>query len=439
MKICKFVEGSFIPSLDGASHRFENISKNLSDLSVDLTIVHCYRGWSDLETISNQNFRTFAIPSKYYYRDYSVVDRIIKSIRPDLVEMNDIELLMSTGLYVNNKFKVPLVFEAHFVSSVFVKDVAKSKKAVILTKKHERFVTKIVSGITCFTDIDKKDLVASTKIDPNRIGVIPLGSDLANVKFRKISDSDNKILFLGNMYFQPNQEAVEVIINKIAPLVFKNNNKVSFKFVGDVPGDIRRRYQSERVEFLGRVADINEAFKDVRVCIVPVKTGGGMRVKILTSMASGVPIISTKIAADGISYGKFINIASSTEEFAEKILEVINNLPKSLKQGKEAYQKAKKNYSWREIAKKNISFYKTVIKHPIESNLTPIKVDTMPYWLDETIQKGRFSKVKIDEREIHVLGYKQHHVINQNEFNDLEAFTNVPSGSLVFRQSTLNI
>jgi len=417
MKICKFVEGSFIPSFDGASQRFNNVSKNLSNLGADLTIIHCYRGWSDLNTIKTQNFRTIAVSPKYYYHDHSVVDKIIGSIKPDIVEMNDMELLMSTGLYINKKYKIPLVYEAHFVSSVLVKNVAKNSKTIPLEKNHEKMVAKIVSGITCFTNIDKKDLLMSMKIDPKRIRVIPLGSDFDTIKFKKVTKKDNTVLFLGNMYFQPNQEAVDDIVNKIAPRVFEINKNVIFRFVGDVPDIIRKKYQSERFVFQGRVPDINQAFKDVRVCIVPVTTGGGMRVKILTYMASGIPIISTKVAAGGIHYKRFLNIANNPVEFADKIIEIINDLHKSVNQGKQAYQEALKNHSWKEIGKKNLSFYKTIVKKPVISSVNPLEVKTEPFWLTETIQKGRFKKSTINQESIFILGRGYMETIKSNNLN----------------------
>lgn len=417
MKICKFVEGSFIPSFDGASQRFVHISKNLSSLGVDLTIVHCYRGWSDLNIIKTQNFKTITVSPKYYYHDYSVVDKIIRSIKPDVVEMNDMELLMSTGLYINNKFKIPLVYEAHFVSSVLVKNVAKNSKTIPLEKIYEKMVAKIISGIICFTNIDKKDLLMSMKIDPKRIRVIPLGSDFDTIKFRKVTEKDNTVLFLGNMYFQPNQEAVNDIVNKIVPLVFEKNKNVNFRFVGDVSDILREKYESEKVVFQGRVQDINQAFKDVRVCIVPVMTGGGMRVKILTYMASGIPIISTKVAASGIHYERFLNIANNPIEFANKIVEIMNDLPGSIDQGKQAYLEALKNHSWKEIGQKSLSFYKTIIKKPIFSSLSPINVKTEPFWLTETIQKGRFKKITIDQENVCILGYGHMEITKSNNLN----------------------
>lgn len=404
MKICKFVEGSFIPSFDGASQRFSNISKNLSSLGVDLTVLHCYRGWSDLNKIKNETFDTIALSAKYYYHDHSVVDKIMSLIKPDLVEMNDMELLMSTGLYINQKFKIPLLYESHFVSSVLVKGFTSDASAILPEKLKEKKISKIVSGIVFFTDIDKNDFIESTKSDLNLIDVIPLGSDLDNVSFRQVTDNDSVILFLGNMYFQPNQDAVEEIVKSIGPSVLERTGNVSFRFVGDVPEHIKQKYQSDKFVFTGRLKDINNAFKGVRVCIAPVKTGSGMRVKILTYMASGIPIVSTKIAADGINYQKFLNIADNSSEFSDKIIEIVNDLSKSQLQGRMARTEATNSHSWKEIAKKNLAFYQAVLERPVYSTIKPVQVKTEPFWLTETIKKGRFPKVQIDQEIIYFLG-----------------------------------
>ncbi len=239
-----------------------------------------------------------------------------------------------------------------------------------------------------------------------------------------MTKKDTTALFLGNMYFQPNQEAVEDIVNNIAPLVFKRNKNVNFRFVGDVPNTLKEKYQSKRIVFQGRVEDINQVFKGVRVCIVPVTTGGGMRVKILTYMASGIPIISTKIAAGGIHYNRFLNIASNPVEFADKIIEIMNDLPKSHNQGRQAYLEALKNHSWKEISKKTLSFYKIIVKKPVFSSLSPIRVETEPFWLTETIQKGRFKKLKIDQENIYILGSGQMETAKSNDFISKSIYTN---------------
>lgn len=403
MKICKFIEGSFMPSFDGASQKFEHITKNLSSIT-DLTVIHCYRGWSDLNVIKKQNFITFAIPPTYYYYNFSVINKIISSVKPDLIEMNDPELLVSTGLYLSNKFKIPLVYDAHFVSSVLVKKITNNNSISIPEESIEKIISQIVSGATCFTDIDKQDLLRSTQLEPKRIRVIPFGANFDEIRYRNTTRKDNVILFLGNMYFQPNQEAVEMIVNEIAPLVLNKNKNLIFKFVGDVPSGIVNKYNHKNIIFEGRLDDINKAFENVGVCISPVRIGGGVRVKILTYMASGAPIISSKAAVAGIKYKNFINIAETPQEFADKILDIFKHPSRYYGKSQAAYKEAFENHSWNKIAYKNVNFYKSIIKNPVYSSLKPQKLTKEPYWLEETIQRGRFKNIKINNNFGYVLG-----------------------------------
>ena len=393
-----------MPSFDGASQKFEHITKELSTIS-KLTVIHCYRGWSDLEAIKHQNFRTYAIPPKYYYHNYSVIDNIISLLKPDVIEMNDPELLISTGLHLNNKFKIPLVYDAHFVSSILVKKITGNKHSSLYEESLEKKIGGVISGATCFTEIDKKDLVFSTGIESKRVGIIPFGIDFNEIKYKKILKKDNAILFLGNMFFQPNQDAVETIVKKIAPLVFHKNKELIFKFVGDIPKNFINTYKGKNIVFEGRIKDYEKVFDNVFVCLAPIRIGGGVRVKLLTYAASGIPIISTKAAASGIDFDSYINIVDTPEHFATKIIEIYTNIAKYLEKSNSAYQILKSNHSWKNIANKNLDFYKDIIKMPVYSSMASQPLFSEPYWLEETIKKGRFSNKHLSDSVMYLLGF----------------------------------
>lgn len=80
-----------------------------------------------------------------------------------------------------------------------------------------------------------------------------------------------------------------------------------------------------------------------------------------------------------------------------------------------AYLEAKKIYSWKKIAKENLSFYKYVLKRPIYSDFEPVVSVSEPFWLLETIQKGRFKRVNIDQSNIYILGNGKQHVLNSDD------------------------
>src|SRR5258708_7936138 len=346
MKVCKFVEGSFVPSIDGASEKFSQVSRKFADQGIDLTIVHCYRGWSDLTKIADQTFTTYAISPRYYYHQHSIVDKVVQEIRPDIIEMNDAELVISTGLHLNQKFRVPLVFDNQFVPSVMLKDLNLDPLAIEEEKKKEKALGKAISGAVCFTNLDKDHFVDSTGVDPDRVAIIPLGSDYESIKIRDLKESDKTVLFLGNMYFEPNSEAVEYAAEQIVPDVISKNPEIRFKFVGDVPSSIKSKYESKNINFIGRINDINQVFEGIRVCIAPIKTGGGMRVKILTYMSTGIPIVTTSIGAEGISDPSVFKIANDPKQFAESINDLFMDLPGSVQLGRRARELVISSHSW---------------------------------------------------------------------------------------------
>lgn len=405
MEICKFVEGSFIPALDGASERFSQVSKNLAKQGAGLTVVHCYRGWSDLAKIAEQGFATYAISPKYYYQDYSVAESIIERVRPDVIEMNDIELIMSTGVHLSKRYKIPLVFDAQFVTSVLLQDLNAAPDVIEAERNQEQALGKVISGAICFTELDKKQFVDATGIEESRAHIIPLGSDTTTIKPRELKDSDKTVVFIGNMFYEPNSEAVEYAAENIIPAVTAANPGVNFRFVGDAPQHLKDKYQGENTVFTGRIQDINEVFDGARICIAPIKTGGGMRVKILTYMATGAPVVATSVGSEGISDLNAIRIGDTASDFIEQINAFLNDLPGSIELGRRARDVVARDHSWENIARDCMRLYSQVVGNPVFTDLAPVPVLREPFWLSETIEKGRHKRHYIDPESINAIGY----------------------------------
>jgi len=416
MEVLKYVEGSFIPSLDGASNRFRQAAKSLPDAGVGIQIIHCNRGWSDLNEISQQRFRTYAISPSYFYQDHSVAEKIIKNRRPDIVEMDSMEQLLSGGVHISKKFKIPLVFEVHFVSSVLMSDLNADDQAIDGKKNQEWELKDVISGAVCFTDLDRRNFLNATNLDPQRVKVVPIGSDTESIKQRDVQDGDHNILFLGNMYFEPNAQAVEYTVDQIVPAVLEHHPEVVFKFIGDVPDSLKSKYQSEKVLFTGRVEDINEVFDGSRICIAPIQTGGGMRVKVLTYMASGIPTVTTTIGAEGIVDTSALKIGDNTHDFISHVNRLLDSKESSVSLGRKARELAEQVYSWKTIATKCREFYKEVVANPIIPKIYPRPIVDEPFWLTETIQKGRFKRNNLDRDTVEILGFGETNKMRVEEF-----------------------
>lgn len=427
VKICKFVEASFLPAFDGASQKFSKGLIALAENDVEPLAVHCYRGWSDLELIAQQNFKTIALPAKFYYQDLKILSMIFSSYKPQLFEVNDLELGLSTGLRLIQSFKTPMVYDAQFVSSELMSSYVQQNSELDEAKTMERKLGKIISGATCFTQKDRLSLIKNMNLSLDEVEVIPMGTDLEQINFRQLKRTDNTILFIGNMYFQPNQEAVEYITEYLIPRLKKIYPQLIFRFVGDVPFKIKEKYQKNNVIFTGRMTNINAAFTNARLCLSPIVTGGGMRTKTLTYMASGIPVVSTEAGIIGIDHqGSVLVIDDDYEQFFKAVVNLLANFKLSQSLGKKARKVVEESYTWEICAQKYYQFYQKALANKKEVGYyKALVVKKNPFWLEELMIKGRFKNSVEDDEHIYLLGQKYYERValsNPNLAKKITAF-----------------
>lgn len=106
----------------------------------------------------------------------------------------------------------------------------------------------------------------------------------------------------------------------------------------------------------------------------------------------------------GIEENPPLLVAHSPEEFIFQIDSLLQNYDISLNLGKKARQLVETKYSWQVFAKRYLNFYHTVEKNPRKHNEQHISIESDPFWLQETIEKGRFADNRDDPHNIYLLG-----------------------------------
>ena len=126
---------------------------------------------------------------------------------------------------------------------------------------------------------------------------------------------------------------------------------------------------SPNIIVVGEVEDAMKFIKSKSLMVVPLLSGGGIRVKIIEGMALGKAIISTSVGAEGIHYThkKDIWIANTPNEFAEAVHYFKNNPEKIIELGNNARKLVEREYTNEVIIKKLLGFYKQLIKVPIDN------------------------------------------------------------------------
>lgn len=200
------------------------------------------------------------------------------------------------------------------------------------------------------SDIDERKLRA---LAPGaRTIVAPNGVDTEH--FRPPDEAvrrDDRIVFVGGTYSYPNRDAVEYFLGEVWPHI-KGKGGVSFEVVGrSGEGDAEWVTADGTISFAGHVPDVRVPLGGATCSVVPLRIGGGTRLKILDSWALGTPIVSTSIGSEGLDArdGENILIRDDPREFARAVLDLLDDPALRRRLAREGRKTAVDTYSWNRI------------------------------------------------------------------------------------------
>jgi len=155
--------------------------------------------------------------------------------------------------------------------------------------------------------VSKEDeaILVEYGIPRGKIAIIPNGVDTrafspildtAQIQERRNLKDFHKVVFVGNMEYFPNQEAVQVIIKRLAPQIQSKIGNVKFIIIGRTS----KKMNSPDIIFTGRVESVAKYLTASDVAIAPLFHGSGTRLKILEYFSCGLPVVSTSVGVEGL-------------------------------------------------------------------------------------------------------------------------------------------
>jgi glycosyltransferase involved in cell wall biosynthesis len=220
--------------------------------------------------------------------------------------------------------------------------------------RYERLMVKRFDHIIAVSEHDR--VLMSSMTDPSRISVVATGVDLK--EYAELADPQNdqtngRVLFLGSMDWEANIDGVDYFCRGIWPQVKSHIPEAKFWIVGRNPHARVKKWASESIEVTGRVDSVRPYLQQADVFVVPLRIGGGTRLKIYEAMAAGKAVVATTIGAEGldVDHNKNILIADTEEAFATAVINLLRDHAKRRQLGAEAARLAAK-YDWAIIAKR---------------------------------------------------------------------------------------
>jgi len=186
--------------------------------------------------------------------------------------------------------------------------------------------------VIAVSEYDRQQM--KTMTDPSRISVVPTGVDLRQYQAAAgESATEPVVIFLGSMDWEANVDGVTYFCREIWPRVKRAAPEARFRVVGRNPDQRVKQLASGDIEVTGRVESVIEHLREAAVFVVPLRIGGGTRLKIYEAMAMRKAVVSTTIGAEGldVNHGRDILLADDPQTFADYVIELLRDHPRRMR------------------------------------------------------------------------------------------------------------
>jgi glycosyltransferase involved in cell wall biosynthesis len=290
---------------------------------------------------------------------YKKVQQAIKDIQPDLIVVSMVDL----AEYITfGKTDIPCVLIDHNCEFGVIQRMASLATSVrsrlryeMTWRKYAAWEASILKQFDRVVMPNKEDKDKMQQFSPSvrNITVIPNAADTDYYNPACWSPEGPVLVYNGALTYSPNFDAVLYYKEKIYPGLKKIYPDVQLLVTGRYDGiNVERLTDCPGIKLTGYMEDIRDALYRSAACIIPVRQGGGMRLKIPEAMAAGVPVVSTGMGAEGLEciHEKHLLIADTADDFVTAICRIFEDraLVETLRQN--ARRLVETKYSWKRNA-----------------------------------------------------------------------------------------
>jgi len=313
-------------------------------------------------------FSSEPFSSQYHIKNKFIegLVRVLEEEKPDLVHCE------WTNLAPFLKFvkDIPRVISAHNIesdiwrrfgkhgSNVFKRIIGNSQ-----ARKIERLERKWYPAVEMCIAVSQADKEVIQSYGA-RVEVVDNGVDIGYYSCAEGEIDPYSLIFTASFDTFSNQDGAVYFIKEIYPLIKQKSPHIKLWLVGKEPPYYMKSIaqQDESIHVTGTVSDVRPYITKACVCIVPLRIGGGSRLKILEAFAMKKAVVSTSVGAEGlaITHGKNIMIADTPLAFAENVMKCLLNADLRSKLSEQGYSLVTNKYDWKALANKQHIVWSTL-------------------------------------------------------------------------------
>lgn len=227
----------------------------------------------------------------------------------------------------------------------------RSKLTLFKFARYLRGLARHFDALTVVSEQERAQL-AAFEIPAAKISIVPNGVDCAAFAPSNLPIEPFTMIYNGALTYAANLDAMRYFVRDILPLVRAREPRAKLKITGRAPEfAINELSQDNVVSFTGYVQDVRAVMQTSAVCVVPLRVGGGTRLKILEAMALGTPVVATSKGAEGLNVqaGQHVCLADTPQTFADAIITLWNDAPLRARLVRAARERVCDEYDWRAI------------------------------------------------------------------------------------------
>jgi sugar transferase (PEP-CTERM/EpsH1 system associated) len=299
------------------------------------------------------------------------LEQLLAEDRFDVIQVESIHLMNYLPLLRGARNRPLIVCDWHNVESDVMRQYAERERNVarrtyarrtagLMSEAEERALKEFDAHIAV-SEVDRERLQSVNS--EATIFVIENGVDAKHYATPE-SAIRNRIVFVGSMDYHANIEGATNFARAVWPMIQQKQPSLRFTIVGrNPPSEITELSSIAGIEVTGSVDDVRRYYREALAAVVPLNVGGGSRLKILEALAAGVPVVSTKLGAEGLDVSDRENIllAESSAELTNELLRLIEtaDLRARLIAGGRALVHAR--YDWSMVGARLLDQYQTLV------------------------------------------------------------------------------